>query len=74
MWPMSWKLPLFVAAFVFASGCGRSTPPHNVDKNGVKHAAGLEQPLDNCTDCHGQDLKGGVGPSCFTCHDALWEK
>lgn len=22
--------------------------------------------------CHGADLTGGMGPSCFTCHDQVW--
>lgn len=29
-------------------------------------------PLNNCAMCHGNDLTGGFGPSCFTCHDDLW--
>jgi hypothetical protein len=26
-------------------------------------------PLTNCTLCHGTNLTGGSGPSCYTCHD-----
>jgi PKD repeat protein len=30
-------------------------------------------PFDSgCTTCHGDDLTGDLGPSCFTCHDQLW--
>ncbi len=25
-----------------------------------------------CTACHGSDLKGGLGPSCYSCHGKLW--
>ncbi len=32
--------------------------PDYVDRNGTS----------SCTACHGQDLKGGIGPSCFSCH------
>jgi hypothetical protein len=27
---------------------------------------------NHCTDCHAPDLKGGLGPSCFSCHDGGW--
>jgi hypothetical protein len=32
--------------------------PNYVDRNGTS----------SCTACHGKDLKGGAGPSCFSCH------
>ena len=35
-----------------------SKHPDYVDRNGTS----------SCTACHGQDLKGGIGPSCFSCH------
>ena len=41
---------------------------HDVNKNGVGHKAGLEDPLRNCTECHGATLNGGRGPSCYSCH------
>ncbi|MFH1264442.1 MAG: PKD domain-containing protein, partial [Planctomycetota bacterium] len=32
-----------------------------------------KDPIANgCNICHGSDLTGGAGPSCFTCHDDLW--
>ncbi|HEY3356623.1 MAG TPA: hypothetical protein VGQ83_25455 [Polyangia bacterium] len=37
--------------------------------NGVGHKPGKEDPLANCVACHGADLKGGVGPSCYSCHN-----
>jgi PKD repeat protein len=36
------------------------------------HVAGREDPFNNCTLCHGSDLDGNIGPSCFTCHDQAW--
>jgi hypothetical protein len=41
---------------------------HDVSKNGVMHKSGLEDPLRNCTECHGANLRGGKGPSCYSCH------
>ncbi|MBI5502478.1 MAG: hypothetical protein HY907_19700 [Deltaproteobacteria bacterium] len=44
-------------------------PGHTEDMSGVMHRPGKEDPLANCTSCHGADLTGGVGPSCYDCHD-----
>jgi len=35
------------------------------------HFPGGNDPLKNCTVCHGDDLKGktGLGPSCYMCHN-----
>lgn len=47
---------------------------HSVNKDGARHAPGLDNPGANCTACHGSDLRGGtVGVSCFRCHGAEWE-
>jgi hypothetical protein len=32
--------------------------PNYVDRNGTS----------SCTACHGKDLRGGIGPSCYSCH------
>ena len=32
------------------------------------HGPELKLQLQDCRGCHGQDLTGGVGPSCDTCH------
>ena len=47
---------------------------HTVMKGGAAHASGLNNPVANCTTCHGADLKGGNSgqPSCFTCHGQKW--
>lgn len=47
---------------------------HTVIKDGVPHASGLEDPVTNCSGCHGADLRGGDSgePSCFSCHGQRW--
>lgn len=70
-------LPLCVAAGACSSD---STAPnegpagHDVRISGVFHASGLDAPTQNCTQCHGADLRGGDNgePSCFSCHDQVW--
>lgn len=50
-------------------------PPadHTISQDGYMHKNGLNDPLSNCTGCHGNDLKGGtVGVSCFECHGTKW--
>ena len=57
-------------------GTGPEDTPasHTVVRNGVAHAPGLNDPTQNCTQCHGADLRGGTDdePSCFTCHGQKW--
>ncbi len=37
------------------------------------HKAGLKDAETNCTECHGDDLRGGnVGVSCYECHGKKW--
>lgn len=47
------------------------------------HKEGYQQPLDECTECHGSDLKGGMYSengvqvacaSCYQCHSSVWER
>lgn len=46
---------------------------HTVSKDGAMHKPGLQDPLTNCSSCHGQDLTGGsVGVSCYECHGKKW--
>ena len=47
---------------------------HTVLKGGAPHAAGLNDPLQNCSSCHGANLEGGSEgePSCTTCHGVEW--
>ena len=50
-------------------------PPsdHTISKSGHKHKSGLDSPLENCTSCHGADLRGGdSGVSCYECHGKKW--
>ncbi len=41
---------------------------------GQAHADGFCRPAENCSACHGVDLKGGSSgqPSCTSCHADLW--
>lgn len=70
-----------ILSFVMICACTKTSdgpqysPPadHTISKDGYMHKTGLEQPLTNCTACHGDDLKGGaVGVSCFECHGTKW--
>ena len=45
---------------------------HTVSQDGVRHRPGLRDPENNCTGCHGTDLRGGAGPSCYSCHGKQW--
>jgi hypothetical protein len=49
---------------------------HGLNLGGHAHADGLCRPLDNCTACHGADLKGEPSgrPSCFACHADIWSQ
>lgn len=52
-------------------------PPldHTISKNGDMHKPGYGTPLaqtSDCTVCHGLDLTGGIGPSCYSCHPRWW--
>ena len=49
-------------------------PGHTVVRDGVAHALGLNDPTQECTGCHGADLRGGANgePSCFSCHGREW--
>jgi hypothetical protein len=59
---------------------------HNFNYNGVLHAdvknVGGAKDAEDCTECHGSDLRGGVklingtwvyAPSCYQCHSNIWE-
>jgi hypothetical protein len=50
-------------------------PPadHKVEKGGFLHKSGLRDPEANCTECHGDDLRGGDSAvSCYECHGKKW--
>lgn len=76
-----WVTGLAFASILSLAGCSdSSTAPsdapegHTVVKSGVAHAPGLTNPVTNCTQCHGADLRGGAEgqPSCFSCHGEKW--
>lgn len=47
---------------------------HTDSRGGALHMPGLQDPVNNCTDCHGDDLRGGQDgePSCYSCHGQEW--
>jgi DnaJ-class molecular chaperone len=47
-----------------------TNPGHTEDRGGVMHKPGATDPKTNCVACHGADLKGGSGPSCYNCHNS----
>ena len=78
MKPRIFLVAVTLAAALAMGGCKTPTTDttpagHTVNKNGVYHRPGLTDPLTNCVQCHGTDLKGGsVGVSCFKCHGQKW--
>ncbi len=67
-------------ALLLASAA-QAVPPSNHDQllgvpGGIVglHAPGFPDPFnENCTLCHGEELKGAFAPSCFVCHGAFWD-
>jgi hypothetical protein len=47
---------------------------HTINLGGHLHAPNYCLPLQNCTQCHGSDLRGGTArqPSCYSCHNDQW--
>ncbi len=46
---------------------------HVKDKDGVMHKRGYKAPFGDCTNCHGEELRGeGRAPSCYRCHGREW--
>jgi len=61
-------------------GCQDFSAPsnHTILESGAScaayHRAGYKTPRDNtCIGCHGKDLKGESAPSCYICHDQVWQ-
>ena len=65
---------VFVVAVACSSGFHRYNPPktHTVSHDGALHNTGAKDATKNCVSCHGAELKGGDGPSCFECHKKKW--
>ncbi len=71
---MAGGVALGMAACSSPAGDSTSRPAdHTVNKSGVYHKPGLDNPLANCVACHGADLRGGTaGVSCYKCHGQKW--
>lgn len=73
-------LILFLFALALLIGCeapsnSNYNPPddHTISMGGYMHKTGLTDPLTNCVECHGDDLRGGSAPvSCYECHGQKW--
>jgi hypothetical protein len=63
-----------VVALAGCVGSQNDSPyPHTVNNDGVWHGEGLDDPLANCTECHGSQLEGtDTTPSCTDCHERRW--
>jgi len=50
-------------------------PPadHVKDRKGAMHKKGSKEAMVNCVACHGAELRGGKGPSCYGCHEKEWK-
>ena len=46
---------------------------HTENNGGVLHKPGKADALANCTSCHGSTLRGDIGPSCYSCHEAKFQ-
>jgi hypothetical protein len=67
-------LALNVGCSDSSTGPADAPDGHTIVKGGAAHAPGLNNPTQNCTSCHGSDLRGGTSgqPSCFSCHGQKW--
>jgi hypothetical protein len=74
------KYIISFVTIIFIIACSSSTDPnssapsdHTINKDGVLHKSGLNDPEKNCTSCHGANLQGGESaPSCYKCHNKKW--
>ena len=71
---LRWLVSLFALFLIFAANAVAEPPAdHTADEHGIMHAEDKDYPgHSHCTDCHGSDIMGGIGPSCYSCHGAFW--
>lgn len=62
-----------VAVGIWASGCSQEeSNGHDANLGGVLHRDGYQDPASaGCPACHGADLRGSAGPSCYSCHETV---
>jgi len=66
---------LYCSSTTDADSKSQFDPPedHTISKQGALHKPGYQEPMKDCFECHGDDLRGGmVQVSCFTCHGKKW--
>ena len=56
-------IPTFLAVSMLVGG---------LEARAEHHVPGRLDPYNNCRLCHGDDLQGGIGRSCYTCHGRVW--
>jgi hypothetical protein len=62
---------LMVAGGLWFSGCSHESTGHDQNLGGVLHRDGYRDPAGaGCPACHGKNLEGRTGPSCYSCHDS----
>lgn len=60
---------LLVAGLLGGACDDHSGTGHDISLGGVNHREGMNNPLNaGCAGCHGSDLRGSAGPSCYNCH------
>ena len=69
------SLGLLLLLGFLVAGCKEGITSHNITLKGVEHGKKLYHGAKNCTACHGIALQGnGWIPSCYNCHNVLWNK
>lgn len=62
-----------VAGGLWGTACSNhESTGHDQNLGGVLHRAGYNDPRSaGCPACHGADLRGDFGPSCYNCHETM---
>ncbi|MFH1264440.1 MAG: PKD domain-containing protein, partial [Planctomycetota bacterium] len=71
---LRWPAGLLTLVLILAGDAAAQPPAdHTTSEHGYMHAEDKDYPArSHCTDCHGSDILGGIGPSCYECHTDYW--